>query len=124
MICSIDSIHGESMLEVHQLKVFVSVAENLSFTKAAERLFLTQSAVSHQIAKLEREIGCPLLERQGRAVSLTAAGREMVMRARRVFAAVDEAETACRHAGRPDTGRLRIGASSTACQYIIPEALR
>ena len=46
------------MLDVHQLKIFASVAENLSFTKAAERLFLTQSAVSHQIARLEREIGC------------------------------------------------------------------
>ena len=45
-------------------------------------------------------------------------------RARRVFVAVEEAETASRFAGRPDTGRLRIGASSTACQYIIPEALR
>src|ERR1700720_4721385 len=107
------------MLDVHQLRVFVSVAENLSFTRAAERLFLTQSAVSHQIARLEREIGCPLLERQGRTVALTAAGREMAIHARRVFAAVDEAEVAARHAGRPDAGRLRIGASSTACQYII-----
>ena len=48
----------------------------------------------------------------------------MAQRARRVFAAVEEAETAARHAGRPEIGRLRIGASSTACQYIIPEALR
>ena len=112
------------MLDVHQLRVFTSVAENLSFTRAAERLFLTQSAVSHQIARLEREIGCPLLERQGRTVTLTAAGREMAVHARRVFAAVAEAEAAARHAGRPDAGRLRIGASSTACQYIIPEALR
>jgi LysR family transcriptional regulator, low CO2-responsive transcriptional regulator len=112
------------MLDVHQLRVFASVAENLSFTKAAERLFLTQSAVSHQIARLERELGCPLLERQGRTVALTAAGREMVIHARRVFAAVEEARAAVHHAGRPDAGRLRIGASSTACQYIIPEALR
>ena len=112
------------MLDVHQLKVFAAVAENLSFTRAAERLFLTQSAVSHQIARLEREIGCPLLERQGRAVALTAAGREMAVHARRVFAVVEEAHVAAAHAGRPNTGRLRIGASSTACQYIIPEALR
>src|SRR3569833_1660325 len=110
-------IHGDCMLDVHQLKVFAEVAENLSFTKAAERLFLTQSAVSHQIARLEREIGCPLLERQGRTVSLTSAGRVMVMQLRRVFAAVEEAQSAAKHAARPDTGRLRIGASSTACQY-------
>ena len=61
------------MLDVHQLKVFSAVAENLSFTRAAERLFLTQSAVSHQIARLEREVGCSLLDRQGRAVVLTPA---------------------------------------------------
>ena len=112
------------MLDVHQLRVFTAVAENLSFTRAAERLFLTQSAVSHQIARLEREIGCPLLERQGRTVALTLAGREMAVRARRVFAMIEAAEAAPRHAARPATGRLVIGASSTACQYIIPEALR
>jgi DNA-binding transcriptional LysR family regulator len=112
------------MLDVHQLRVFCAVAENLSFTRAAERLFLTQSAVSHQIAHLERDLGVPLFERQGRAIALTLAGREMMTRARRVFAMLEEAEAATRHAARPDTGRLRIGASSTACQYIIPEALR
>ncbi|MDB5300263.1 MAG: cmpR 2 [Phycisphaerales bacterium] len=112
------------MLDVHQLRVFSSVAESLSFTKAAERLFLTQSAVSHQIARLERDVGSRLLERQGRSVALTAAGVALAHHARRVFAAVEEAQAAARHAGRPDTGRLRIGASSTACQYIIPEALR
>src|SRR6202021_2451417 len=112
------------MLDVHQLKVFAAVAENLSFTRAAERLFLTQSAVSHQIAKLEREVGRELLARQGRPGTLTAAGRERGGHARRVFAAVEEAEQAARPAGRPDAGRLRIGASATACQYIIPEALR
>lgn len=100
------------------------LAENLSFTRAAERLFLTQSAVSHQIARLEREIGTPLLERQGRTVSLTRAGFEMAHQARRVFAALEEAESAARLASKPGGGRLRIGASSTACQYIIPEALR
>ena len=112
------------MLDVHQLRVFAAVAENLSFTKAADRLFLTQSAVSHQIARLELEIGCALFERIGRTVVLTAAGHEMVHRSRKVFVAVEEAKTATRFAGKPNTGRLRIGASSTACQYIIPEALR
>lgn len=111
-------------MEVHQLEIFASVAEFLSFTKAAERLFMTQSAVSHQIARLEREMGCELFERQGRTVSLTPAGHEMLTRARKVFAAVDEAKQAVRSAAKPDAGRLRIGASTTACQYIIPEALR
>ena len=55
------------MIEAHQLRVFAAVADNLSFTKAAERLFLTQSAVSHQIARLERALGTALLERHGRS---------------------------------------------------------
>ena len=112
------------MFDVHQLQVFLAVAEKLSFTRAAEGLFLTQSAVSHQIAKLERSAGCELLIRQGRTVTLTPAGREMAHQARRVLAALDEAGAAVRRVARPDQGRLRIGASSTACQYIIPEALR
>src|SRR5438105_14475595 len=124
MIRYMNSIHGDCMIEAHQLRVFAAVADNLSFTKAAERLFLTQAAVSHQIARLERALGTALLERHGRSVSLTGAGREMAHHARRVFAALEEAETATRHASRPGTGRLRIGASSTACQYIIPEVLR
>ena len=100
------------MLDVHQLNVFLAVAEKLSFTRADEARFLTQSAVSHQVANLER------------AVALTPAGREMVYRARRVLAALDETEAAVRQVAKPGQGRLRIGASTTACQFIIPEALR
>lgn len=112
------------MDDVHQLKVFASVAENLSFTRAAESLFLTQSAVSHQIAALERSLGTELFERRGRSVALTLAGRVLAERARRVFSALEEAEFAVRSAAKPGLGRLRIGASSTACQHLIPESLR
>lgn len=112
------------MEDVHQLRVFRTVAENLSFTRTAEILFLTQSAVSHQIAKLERELGTPLFHRHGRSVSLTTAGATLLKHTRQVFAALEEAETAVRLSARPDLGRLRVGASVNACQYIIPEALR
>jgi DNA-binding transcriptional LysR family regulator len=112
------------VLDVHQMRVFLAVAEKLSFTRAAETLFLTQSAVSHQIANLERAIGCELLVRAGRSISLTPAGLEMAHQARRVLGALGESEAAVRQAARPGRGRLRIGASTTACQYIIPEALR
>ncbi|MDB5296339.1 MAG: cmpR 2 [Phycisphaerales bacterium] len=112
------------MPDVHSLKVFAAVAQNLSFTRAAETLFLTQSAVSHQVATLERELGVSLFDRRGRTVELTAAGRVLVDRARRVFAAMDEAADAVRQAADPDQGRLRIGASPTACQHLLPESLR
>ena len=112
------------MENVHQLKVFLAVADTLSFTRAAERVFLTQSAVSHQMANLERELGCQLVERRGRTISLTPAGRALAPNARRVFSAIDEATIAAQQAAKPGLGRLRIGASSAACQHIIPEALR
>jgi DNA-binding transcriptional LysR family regulator len=119
-----NQINGIRMENVQQLKVFVAVADTLSFTRAGERLFLTQSAISHQIAKLEREIGCSLLERRGRTVALTAAGRKLTTEARRVFAQIESAIESTRHAADMSRGRIRIGASNTACQYIIPEALR
>lgn len=112
------------MTDVHAMRVFAAVAENLSFTRAAERLLLTQSAVSHQIAKLERDLEVRLIERQGRTISLTPAGRTLLSEARKVFAAIDDACNAVRSTAAPETQRLRIGASATACQFIIPEALR
>jgi DNA-binding transcriptional LysR family regulator len=112
------------MEDVHQLKVFAAVAENLSFTRAAEVLFMTQSGVSHQIAALEKRIGVGLFERGSRAVSLTRAGHVLLDHARRIFIALDTAVAAARQASEPDSGLLRIGASVTACQYIVPEALR
>lgn len=112
------------MVDVHQLRVFLAVAQNLGFTRAAERLGMTQSAVSHQIANLESAMGCALLVRQPRAVSLTDAGQVMAQQARKVLAAMEEAQAAVRQAARPNLGRLRIGASSSACQHLIPEALR
>jgi DNA-binding transcriptional LysR family regulator len=112
------------MEDVHQLRVFAAVAENLSFTRAAEVLFMTQSGVSHQIARLEKSLGAELFTRESRAVSLTRAGRTLQDHARRVFAALEDAMTATRQAADPDSGLLRIGASITACQHIVPEALR
>ena len=112
------------MFDVHQLQVFLAVAEKLSFTRAAEGLFLTQSAVSHQIADLERTLGVELFIRHGRTIELTAAGRVLAERARRIFAELRDAHAAVVAAARPDLGRLRIGASAAACQYLIPEVLR
>lgn len=112
------------MDDVHALRVFCAVAQNLSFTRAAETLFLTQSAVSHQVAALEKQLNAPLFERRGRTVALTPAGNVLYDRSQRVFAALDGAADAVRQAAQPGLGRLRIGASPTACQYLVPESLR
>jgi DNA-binding transcriptional LysR family regulator len=112
------------MEDIHALRVFAAVAQNLSFTRAAEGLFLTQSAVSHQIARLERELGVSLILRQGRSISLTPAGSTLLERAERIFLAMEDATAAVQQSAKPLGGRLRIGASSTACQFVVPEALR
>lgn len=112
------------MDELHQLKIFYTAAQRLSFTRAAQELFLTQSAVSHQISALERRLGAELFARQGRQVELTDPGRVLLAQMPRIFAALEEAELAVKQASQPDLGRIRIGASSTACQYLIPESLR
>jgi DNA-binding transcriptional LysR family regulator len=112
------------MDDVHKLRVFAAVAQSLSFTRAAQGLHLTQSAVSHAIAALERELDTPLLRREGKRVSLTEPGRVLVDHSRRLFAALEEASAAVKRSARPDRGLLRIGASPAACQYLVPESLR
>ena len=67
---------------LRQMKVFVSVARNLSFTRAAQELHLTQPAVSQQVKLLEEEVGLPLFEKIGRKVQLAAAGAELLRYAR------------------------------------------
>jgi DNA-binding transcriptional LysR family regulator len=76
------------------------------------------------VARLEQAIGAKLFDRQARTVSLTRAGRTLRDHARRLFAAMEDAIAATREAADSDSGTLRIGASITACQYIVPEALR
>src|SRR5947208_15637301 len=116
--------HGVCMEDMHQLRVFTAVADNLSFTRAAEVMFMTQSGVSHQISRLESGVGAKLFNRAPRNVSLTRAGQTLLHHARKLFAGMDDAVAAVRQASDPDSGTLRIGASITACQYIVPEALR
>lgn len=112
------------MEDVHAIRVYVAVAEELSFTRAGERLNLTQSAVSHQIARLERELGVELLSRDGRVVEVTTAGKALLDHARRVLSALQETDAIVQRAAQPQAISLRVGASATACQFIIPEALR
>lgn len=73
------------ILEIRQLRSFLAVADTLNFSRAAQSLFLSQSALSRQIMDLEREIGLPLFERNTRRVELTEAGRQLLSRARELM---------------------------------------
>ena len=97
------------MADSRQLRYFVAVAEELSFSRAAERLHLSQPALSEAIRRLEIELGIRLLERTSRRVELTAAGRTLLEESRVVLARLDEAIQRTRRTASGQAGRLRVG---------------
>jgi len=106
-------------MEIWQLRTFREVAETLNFTKASEKLYLTQSAVSHQIKALEEEFGVPLFIRGKRGVILTDAGKIALEYAERIL---EEAESMQRRVtGREKAlvGRVRVAAATQALVYLF-----
>ena len=99
------------MPDLRQLRTFVALAEELSFTRAAERLFVGQQAVSKSVRQLERELGVELVERTTHDVRLTAAGAALLEAGRPALAAADAAFAAAREAGQGMTGTIRVGVS-------------
>ncbi len=111
-------------MDEHRLEVFRAVAQRLSFTAAALDLHLSQSAVSQQIAALERELGGPLLDRSSRRrVRLTAAGAALLSRVDAALAGLDDARRAVAAARGAVQGDLRVSASRTVGSYILPAPL-
>ena len=107
------------MPELRRLRTFVAVAEELNFTRAAERLHLAQQAVSKSVRQLERELGVELLERTTREVRLTAAGAVLLERGRTALAAADAAFAAARDVGRGLSGTIRVGASPAVGDAVL-----
>jgi DNA-binding transcriptional LysR family regulator len=98
-------------MELRQLRYFVTVAEELHFGRAAERLNIVQPAVSQQVARLERELGLLLLDRSSRHVRLTGDGERMLREARAVLSAADRAGEVAAELASGRSGVLRIGAA-------------
>ncbi|MFI1252452.1 LysR family transcriptional regulator [Streptomyces netropsis] len=99
-------------MEIRQLQYFLTVAEELHFGRAAERLHIVQSAVSQQVRRLERELDVPLFDRTTRSVRLTEAGRRLLPHAREVLAARSRARAAIDELRAERAGTLRLGSSS------------
>ncbi|MDO0924991.1 LysR family transcriptional regulator [Streptomyces sp. TG1A-8] len=105
-------------MELRHLRYFLAVADTHSFTRAARRCFVAQSALSQQIARLEAELGTALFARTSRTVRLTEAGRLMVPLAERVLADADEAVAQVRALVGLRRGRLRLGVIQTMAAVI------
>ena len=110
------------MLDVTRLRVLVAVARNGSVTAAARELNYAQPSVSHHIARLEAETGAQLLERVGRGIRLTDAGRLLAERAEEIIGRLDAAETElAAHVGLHE-GRVRLAAFPSALGTLVPAA--
>lgn len=110
-------------MELHQLRCFVMVAEELHFGRAAKRLFMTQPPLSRQIQMLERSLGVMLLERSNRNVQLTVAGQHFLRDARHVLAYTEQAGTAARRLARGEAGQLLLGFTAVSGYSLIPGLL-
>lgn len=110
-------------MELRHLRYFIALAEELSFTRAARRMHITQSTLSHQIKQLEGEIGRSLFDRVGKRVIITEAGAALLLNATRALREVDEGLRAVKKTPDPLTGELRIGATHTFNMSLIPDCL-
>lgn len=111
------------MLNPHQLQIFLAVAECDSYSRAAERLGISQPAVSMQVSRLEKAVGLPLLLLRGRQISLTEAGETLLRHARRILEAQEAADLALAELKGLRRGRLRLAASSTPGAYLLPRVI-
>lgn len=110
--------------DIRQLKSFVALAETRSFTDAAAKLFRTQSAISHSIKALESLLGDQLVERMGKNIVLTPQGTVYLQHAKRALRELEQAAIKLETLKRWGVSNIRVGATDTICQYVLPGALR
>jgi LysR family hydrogen peroxide-inducible transcriptional activator len=108
-------------MDLGQLRYFNKIVEHRSFTKAAQDCSVSQPALSQQIGKLEKELGQPLFERQGRSIRLTPAGQLLQVHAEKILQLVEDAKRQITDDGQ--TGRICISAIPTIAPYLIPKIL-
>lgn len=110
--------------ETRQLEIFAALAKSGSFTAAARQMSLTQSAISHSLRALESDLECSLIERVGRSVLLTPAGEHLFKEATRILNDLKRTRQEVESISAWGRGRLRISASVTACEFLLPSILR
>ena len=110
-------------LKLKDLRYLVAVADQRHFGRAAAHCFVSQPTLSAQLKKLEQSLGVQLIERAPNNVSLTAAGEEIVARARRILEASDEVVTLARSQSDPLAGKLRVALLPTIGPYLLPRVV-
>jgi DNA-binding transcriptional LysR family regulator len=111
-------------MDIRQLEIFVCVAERLNFTEAAKHLYLTQSAVSLQIADLEKQLDVKLFARNSHSVQLTDAGQVFLKEATFIIAASEEAIKRTRHTASGFAGTLKIGFLESHTKHFLPKLVK
>src|SRR5919109_2058925 len=110
-------------MELRHLRYFVALAQELSFTRAAERLHVSQPPLSQQIRALEDELGTPLFTRTSRRVELTAAGEVFLEHAKAVLERIEQASSQARAIGAGTSGHLEIGLSGSLLLSPLPRLI-
>ncbi|MBI5503475.1 MAG: LysR family transcriptional regulator [Deltaproteobacteria bacterium] len=111
-------------MDLRALATFLTVADTGSFTRAGERLRVSQSAVSQQIRTLEEDLGASLFARQTRKVTLTQAGSVLLPYARQIVRKVEEARAVVSDFEGLGRGRVSVGTSGAVCHHILPDLVR
>jgi DNA-binding transcriptional LysR family regulator len=118
----ISGAYDSRVIDLSRLRVLVAVAKEGSVTAAAEVLHYAQPSVSHHLAKLEAEVGVPLLQRMGRGIRLTDAGRLLADRAETILAQVESVHAELEELAGLRTGRVRLAAFPSALATLVPFA--
>ena len=110
-------------MNLRDLKYLIALADLRHFGKAADACFVSQPTLSTQVRKLEEELGVTLVERAPRKVMLTPTGQDVVQRARRIVADVEQMREAARRSKDPESGSLRLGVFPTLGPYLLPHVV-
>ncbi|MEW6494431.1 MAG: LysR substrate-binding domain-containing protein [Cyanobacteriota bacterium] len=111
-------------MELRHLRYFIVLAEELNFSRAAQRLHIAQPPLSQQIRSLEDELGLQLFDRTTRPLQLTPAGQVFLEKARQVFTQVEQATVLAKRASRGEIGQLRVGINTSIANSVLPDILR
>ncbi|MGX6745168.1 LysR family transcriptional regulator [Streptomyces xantholiticus] len=111
-------------MQLQQLRYFTAVAETLHFTRAAERVHVSQPSLSQQIRALEQELGADLFRRARDNIALTDAGQALLPLARRILADTETARREVQEVAQLRRGRVRLGATPSLCTGLLPQVLR